>query len=384
MSKRTYMLALAVAMVAVMPQSVVASSDDTNATHVIIHELRESVLDNWGKLSKWCRKTTMLHAEMPSLPDSAWFSSDKNSQRKKIHEKLMDIRKLLLSTNAQTIMERIDDIDECIADVDEDIRGENEERVLRPDKRDKIDEALGKLREKRRVLMAQREMAAKTVLKELDALGLRMSGRAAEQCLFTVNIGDLIDNIIVAKNIGIVVENLRELLATGDVTAAKRYFGMYVVMVEVQKACFDEYLDKSRNGEWRRRLAQICADASAERQKALELVQDESFTEQQRAAFRRNAEVNAATIQAVEAYVRILDSHEAIIQKKADEAERMLRVAENSFKTVSLANDFLSLVKSNQDTFDALLQLQLPPIEIFDDTSLQAEFTALTKKLQER
>lgn len=384
MMKRIYVLMIAGSLVSGMPQSVVASPDGTNATHTIVLQLRESVLDNWGKLSKWCRKTIMLHAEMPSLPESAWIFSDKQSQRRKIHEKLMDIRKLLLSTNAQTIMERIDDIDDCVADIDEDIREENEKRVLRPDKRAKIDEVLGKLREKRRALMVQREAAAKTVLKELDALGLRMSGRAAEQCLFTVNVGDLIDNIIVAKNIGVVVENLKELLATGDVTAAKRYFGMYVVMVEVQKACFDEYLDKSRNGEWRMRLAQIGIDASAERQKALELVQDESFTEQQRAAFRRNAEVNAATMQAVEAYVKILDSHEAIIQKKAEEADRMLRVAENSFKTVSLADDFLSLVKSNQDAFDALLQLQLPPIEIFDDTSLQAEFTALTKKLQER
>ena len=372
-----------------IPPSVVASSDDTaasaeetNVAQTVLVRLRESVMDNWGKLSKWCKKTIALHAEMADLPDSAWIFDDKNSQREKIRKKLMDIRELLLSTNAQKIMERIDDIDERIADVDEDIREENERRVLRPDKRQKIDEALGKLREKRRELAVQREAAAKTVLKELDALGLRMSGRAAEQCLFTVNVGDLIDNIIVAKNIGTVVENLRELLATGDVTAAKRYFGMYVVMVEVQKICFDEYLDKSRNGEWRKRLAQIGDEAAFERQKALESVQDEAYTEQQRAAFRRNAEVNAATIQAVEAYVKILDSHEAIIQKKAEEADRMLRVAENSFKTISLADDFLLLVKSNQDTFDALLQLQLPPIEIFDDTSLQTEFTALTKKLQ--
>jgi hypothetical protein len=196
-------------------------------------------------------------------------------------------------------------------------------------------------------------------------------------------VGDLVDNIIVAKNIGVVVEKLRELLSTGDVTAAKRYFGMYVVMVEVQKACFDEYLDKSRNGEWRKRLAKIGSDATSARQNALEAAQDTSFTEQQRAVFRRNAEVNVSTIRAVAAYEKILDSHEAIIQAKADEAGRMLRVAENSYQTVSLADDFLALVKSNQDTFDALLQLQLPPIEIFDDKSLQAEFTAITKKLKE-
>ena len=141
-----YMLALAGALVAALPRPAFASSDGTNDTHTIVLQLRESVLDNWGKLSKWCRKTTMLHSELPSLHDSAWFGSDKNSQRRKIHDKLMDIRKLLLSTDAQAIMERIDDIDECIADVDEDIRGENEERVLRPDRREKIDEKLGKLR----------------------------------------------------------------------------------------------------------------------------------------------------------------------------------------------------------------------------------------------
>ena len=52
MAKRIYILALAGALVAVVPQSGVASPDDTNVTHVIIQELRESVLENWGKLSK--------------------------------------------------------------------------------------------------------------------------------------------------------------------------------------------------------------------------------------------------------------------------------------------------------------------------------------------
>ena len=376
--------AFLLAMVVTVPGISIAdtnSVDDT--THTVVLKLKESVLDNWGKLSKWCCNTVQLHIDMDSLPDSHWLFRDKRSQSNRIHEKLMDVRKLLLSTSAQKIMERIDDFDERLADVDVDIREVNEKRVLYPEKSKKYDAKLSKLREKRKAIEKERATAAKVVLKELDALGLRLSGRAAEQCLFTANLGDLIDNVIVAKNISIVVENLRELLATGDITAAKRYFGMYVVMVEVQKACFDEYLDKSRNGEWRKRLAQIENDATDARQSALESAQDYSFTEQQRAAFRRNAEVNAATLRAVETYVKILDSHEAIIRAKADDADRMLRVAENSFKTVSLADDFLSLVKSNQDSFDALLQLQLPPIEIFDDTSLQAEFTALTKKLKE-
>ena len=360
-----------------------ASRSPEDSSEKIVRQLKESVLENWDKLSRWCRQTVDLHTELPSLPESAWFSADQKSQRKKIREKLMDIRKLLLSTDAQRIMERIDTIDERLAAIDEDMRKENERRVLYPKEREKIDERLAKLREARGDLVHQREVDARIVLKELDALGLRLSGAAAEQCLFTVNVGELIDNVIVAKNIGLVVNNLRELMATGDVTAAKRYFGMYRVMVEVQKACFDDYLEKSRDGEWRKKLNQIRDDATAARQNALDSAQDASFNEQQRAVFRRNAEVNVATLNAVAAYVKILDQHEAIIQSKAEEAARMLLVAENSYATVSLAGDFLALVKSSQDSFDALLQLQLPPIEIFNDTALQTEFMALTKKLKE-
>lgn len=383
MSARSFSAILFAAVaIAAVPHAATAGDADDSPERVI-RRLKESVLDNWDKLAKWCRNTVDLHTELPSLPESAWFSADQGSQRKKIREKLMDIRKLLLSTDAQRIMARVDAIDRRIADIDEDLRKENEQRVFYPEKSAKIDEHVAKLREKRDDLARQREAAARVVLKELDALGLRLSGAAAEQCLFTVNVGDLIDNVIVAKNIGLVVENLRKLMATGDVTAAKRYFGMYRVMVEVQKACFDDYLEKSRNGEWRQKLNQIRDDATAARQNALDSSQDASFSEQQRAVFRRNAEMNVSTLKAVAAYVKILDQHESIIQVKADEAAKMLRVAENSYATVSLAGDFLALVKSSQDSFDALLQLQLPPIEIFNDAALQTEFMALTKKLKE-
>ena len=165
------------------------------------------------------------------------------------------------------------------------------------------------------------------------------------------------------------------------VAGAKRYFGMYLVMVEVQKACFDTYLEKSRTGEWREKLVQLENGADALRRTALSSAKDMSFTEHQRAAFARNAEVNTTTLSAVAAYTKILDQHESVIQAKADEAAKMLLVAENSYQTVSLTDEFLSLIKSNQDSFEALLQLQLPPIEIVSDVSFQAEFAALTKKI---
>ena len=359
------------------------SNEIETAGDSICRRMRNSVSDNWSKIAKWCDKATALREELPSLPRSSWFFSDQDSQKERIHDCLMEVRSILLSTDSQKIMEKVDAIDAQTEKLDAEIRELNEERVLHPDKKEKLDGKIAKLREKRNALASEREIAAAKVLKELESLGLKLSGGAAEKCLFTVNVGDLIDNAIVAKNIGSVVENLRELMTTGDVAAAKRYFGMYVVMVEVQKACFDEYLEKSRHGEWREKLAQVTKDAASARAKALEAAKDKSFTSQQRDVFKRNAEVNLATLNAVSQYEKILDQHEAIIQTKSDQAAKMLFVAQNSYDTVSLAMDFLSLVKSTEDSFDALLQLQLPPIEIFDDSSLQTEFTALTKRLKE-
>ena len=142
--------ALSCLLLAGVAQSAVASSGESEGSQEILLRLRQSVLDNWDKLSRWSMKTVALHSEMESLPDDSWFFSDKKSQRKLIREKLMDIRKLLLSTDAQKIMERIDDIDEDIADVDEDIRDKNEQRVLRPDSREKVDADLAQLRRKRK------------------------------------------------------------------------------------------------------------------------------------------------------------------------------------------------------------------------------------------
>ena len=374
--KQIFVYVVAGALVVGISQRVTASSpSDTN----VVLKLKESVKDNWGKLSAWCNKVTELRSEMGQLPDSAWFGSDKKSQRELIRDKVMKIRNVLLSTNAKEIMKRVDELDERIADIDRDIHKESARDVFSSANGD--NDTLKKLREKRSRIVREREGSLRVVLGELESLGLRLSN-GTEQCLLMemVDTRDLIDAVIVAKSIGIVVENLRVLMATGDVAAAKRYFGIYVVMVEVQKACFDTYLDRSRTGEWRVKLAEIEAEAGSLRRKALASAKDLAFSDHQRSAFARNAEVNEVTLKAVSAYVKILDQHEAVLQAKAAEAAKMLLLAENSYRTVSVTDQFLTLIKSNQDSFEALLQLELPPLEVIND-SFQTEFAALTHRI---
>ena len=351
---------------------------------VVLDEFRDNIRSNWKKLSTRCADLIGLHDEMPNLPKKAWIKKDQRDQQERIREQLRRIRSLLLSTDAQRILADVEATDAKIAKVKADI-GETWDEIFRnPDKEAKLNAKIAKLEAKRDALELRRAEAARGVIAELDAIGLRLSGEAAEKCIFTVNVGDLIDAAIVAKHVGLVVEALGERMKVqgGEIVAAKRYYGVYVAMLEVQKSCFDEYLSKSRNGIWRHRLAAIRNEVNKQQNTALRSIGDSSFDFAQREVFRQNVVALENTLQAIEAYEKILDRHEAIIARKSQEAGRMLAVARSSLATVTLAGDFLSLVQTAEDSFDALLQLELPPLELFDDAALQAEFTALTDKLK--
>lgn len=351
----------------------------------VLSEIGSSVKSNWRRIAGKSADILELREERKTLPDSTfWFwDTDKKDQDAKIRSALRSVREILLSTDSQKMMEKIDDLDEDLENIDEDIRDVTEMRILEPDKASACDEKLAKLRQKKDALQANRRNMAAKVCAELRELGLKVSGEAAEQCLFPVNFGDIVDGVVVARSVASVVDNLRELMSTGDVAAARRYFGIYLVMIDVQVLCFEDYLAKSRDGEWRQGLNRILSEATTAHDEALANSRCDTFTAEQRRVFAHNADVNGATIRAATAYLKILDSHEAVISEKLAAARKVRMVVESSYETVNLAGDFLGLAKANQKAFDALLNLDLPPVEIFDDANVQQEFLAITRKLKD-
>ena len=355
------------------------------AKESVAEGVKSSVKGNWSRFVKESEKVTGLMDGMRDLPESSIipFVTDKKDQRAKIRRELLKVRELLLSTDAQQIMKEVDKIDRALAKNAAATREETEARLLDIEHSAAHDERLAELSLQREKLEAERAVRAKSVVAELRTLGLNVSGEAAEKCLFPVNFDDIVDGAVVSKNIGEVVENLRGLMKDGSVDASCRYFGLYLTMVEVQVASYEDYLEKSRTGSWRTGIRKILSDASAARETALASSRNADFTAEQQKIFAHNAEVNAATVRAAEAYLKVLDSHEKVIAEKLVTAEKVRKVVANSYDTVTLAGDFLSIVKSNGEAFDSLLRLELPPIEMFNDAAVQEEFLAITRKLKE-
>ena len=350
----------------------------------ILDDVSASVKSGWRKLAKCSDYIAELRDERKSLPDVSWWRTTKSDQDAKIRKQLRRMRELLLSTNAQKILETVDDLDEEIAELDEDIREAQENLQLSDDiDKEKHAKKLEKLTGKKEELQKRRREEAAKVYGELRALGLNVSGKAAEECLFTANIEDIIDGVIVSRNVGVVVENLRELMMVGDVTASRRYYGMYLVLLDVQIVCFEDYLEKSRSGIWRKKLEQMGHDAIELRDRAQSVRLSKNYLPGQDAHLVQSMRQNEATLKAIEAYLNILDSHEAIIAEKLATAQKGREVIAISYETLNIASDFIQFAKSNMELFSSLEQLTLPPIELFNDAAIQREFMEITKKLKD-
>lgn len=341
----------------------------------IVADVQANVANRWEKIVAECGGLVDVYIKMKP-GDSP--RPPKRSQRKNLDR----VRQLLLPIDSHDLLAAVDDLDRRIAETQKEIVKAEGERVRHPDQAEKYDARINAVRDKKAKLEAERANQAAKVMESLRSVGLNMPGSAAERCIFPVNVESLIDNAIVAKDIAVVVENLGRFMNSDDLSTVQRYFGMYLAMIDVQTEGFRQYLNKSENGEWRKGINNILRGAEAAVRSDTANAAQTRFTDKEREIFRRNAETNKKTIEAAKAYLELLKQHEEIIRGKLRDAERVREVAQSSLTTVTLASDLKEIAKTSNEAFQALLSLELPPLALFDDAALQAEFDAITKKLR--
>jgi len=58
-------------------------------------------------------------------------------------------------------------------------------------------------------------------------------------------------------------------------------------------------------------------------------------------------------------------------------------VAENTYKTVSLSSAVSGMIREGVDSFEALINLQMPDIQTFESREIQGELSRLTQRMGE-
>ena len=348
----------------------------------VVEDIKENVRDNWRKIQEKCQDVRELAQELPSLPDDSWFKTDKDDQLKKIRKIQEKIRKELLSVDSCEVLAKTDKLSRKIAAKKQEIAELQEKRCfVKPDKQKKLDEEIKEEQNEVQRLTAEHAAEMAKVKKELESIGLQTKGSSLNVLLKMKDCADIIDNVIMARGICELVSGLREALKNGDILTAKRYYGVYLTLADVHIMCFEQYLEKSKYGEWRRGLDRIEATANKTIVANNSNIADAGLGEAMCEDLRQDIVANNKLLAGVQLYRQFLDSHEASVERKLAEVRKRRIVAQSHYDTVSNMIDFGELLQSIQDDYLAVMELEMPDIAAFDDAVIEEQINAISKML---
>jgi uncharacterized small protein (DUF1192 family) len=326
-----------------------------------------------------------LHDE---LPEKAWIGTDQRSNREAINVMLDDAVQLLSTSPIQDYRERIRILQTEIERARADIAEARQRRIAAPMestiKRTVAD--YDQLIEKREreidrlhddLASVKREFAA-----ELRQMGIDLGDNQVEFLLSTVVGDNMVDLGILFDNVKAITLHLEELVAQSgeDLQSARRYYGLYVILLQalnrmhlqIEEAIAEEYVPQ---------IDAIIGRAEALSWETRRLQREAPGRQDLLAA---NLAAQQLTIQAAGIYRQYLKDQATEVRQARRELEKDIAAAWNTYETVRVSGELVSLVRSSQQLLEGLMNRQVPALRPFENLEMQREFQKLTEQLRSR
>ena len=354
--------------------------------------LPEAVMSKWNKLTEMLDEATILRGKRDRLPESSWLGADKQKTNEKIKKVLRDAQEILLSADAMKLVDRSEVIKKRLPELYAEIEHYKNKRIGAPDKSynpftDTVadcDKKIAKAEKDIKRLNRELRDIRDKIAAELRSWGMKLTDQQAE-VLFSSVVGDsLLKNAVIFENVKGVTQQIAELMAQNkaDTTVARKYYGMYVTLIDVLLDSQYGFIDKI-DKEWAPRVQSISEGASASLKEARAGLTRQDFTREQKNILRANAESNELTVKAAGQYSKLLSMQKASVEKCIRSIKRDREVAVNTYSTVQHISDMDTVIHSGLQLFDVLATMQLPEIQIFDNSGVRKEFDEITKRLQQ-
>lgn len=343
-------------------------------------EIKENVEDNWEELSEWCDEVVDLEKGMASLPESKWFRRDRSDQREDINELRQQIKEMLLSVDSHKLLKKIAKLDAKIADVKKKIENIREEMAFRPDTKEKNAKKIAKLVGRCRDLESARKKEVDGVRAELESIGIKSKDGTIDGFIMLVNQKDFTDVVILSKGVYEIVECLKNAVSEGNVVSSTRYYGIYVVLMDLQMIAYEEYLLKSKN-VWRARLDTYSTEVEATITRCKDNIRRGEHEKRDVEAFEKLIASNNKLLYAIDLYRKLLKGYESSVEEGLKKTKLRRERAQCTFETSSNILTLASMLQDVQSEFSSLMELELPEIKDFSDSALNEQIRSITLRL---
>jgi hypothetical protein len=326
------------------------------------------------------------------LPNSAWFSFDKKDNARALSRLLREATKILGNTRLSDQREVLEELDAGARSKREEMLRHRSESVGAPDKgawrrasrSDHLARALCAKHDIKK-LQGQREKLVEQMAEELRAMGLQLSSDQVQAILLSISGDDIASLVSLFHNVRQITAQLQALMEEDeqDTFTAKRYYGMYVVLLQILVFAHEQFLQRLER-EYLPRLEWIEDENEEQRRTTLRLLHGarDKRDEREKQTLQANLKSQGVTHRVVQVYRQFLQHQRQMTMDTLEGLDRRLEVATNTYRTAEIASNLVELIRMSVQDLAALQSMRVPELVSFENAELASKFQAITARMR--
>ena len=316
------------------------------------------------------------------------IGKSKKDYRIKIDEVLSEIEIILFDGQVVNYSEKIRKVREKIVSLESQKVILNEDLVFASDKKKFLgsskDEIRNELNEIDRVinnsyiLIDELEYDLK---KKLSFLGIEVTREQIRVMTTRVDGDELAKSFAIFDVTRQISTTLGELVKKNTFSASTtvKYYGTYVILTEILGFSQREYIRKIEE-VYRPAIKKIEDDVDGSIDFAEKSIKS-AKSDSNKNILRENIKSNKFTLKVLKLYDKILEKQKKSLERASEITKEQITVAYSTYDTAANSANLVSLINETEDSFNKILDMQLPEIIPFENTELEMKFQEVSGQI---
>jgi len=344
--------------------------------------------DKIDSLKIYVEKITDLKKEEEEASSFTIIGKSKKDYRIKIDEVLSEIEIILFDGEVVNYAEKIRKVREQIISLESRKVILNEDLVFASDKKKLLgsskDDIQNEIKEIDRVIKNSHELIDKLeydLKKKLSFLGIEVTREQIRVMTTRVDGDELAKSFAIFDVTKQISAILGELVKKNSFSASTtvKYYGTYVILTEILAFSQREYIRKIEN-VYRPAIKKIEDNVDSSIDFAEESIKS-AKSESNKNILQQNIKSNKFTLKVLKQYDKILETQKESLEEASEITKEQITVAYSTYDTAANSANLVSLINETEDSFNKILDMQLPEIIPFENTELELKFQEVSGQI---
>ena len=351
-------------------------------------EIKEIHFNNlWKDVFTELEEVLDLEEKYKIVPQSSYLGEDQKSVKGDIDNAIYNIYQTLIEDDILSYKRDIDTIKNAIVSLKKDKKRYIEEKVTAPTNsiiKTTKSGYIAKIKEANIEIKAHKNSmeSIKNGLQErFLSVGIDLSSDELNIILSKVYGDDIIQMSVVIGLLNQITIQLMTLMQENDeeLSYSKRYYGVFMVTLQVVLYTQQRYIKKV-SYNFIPKIKNIINNSKSQREET-KLLYKADKNKNHKKIYKKNYQIHNFNIEVANLYLKELIILKSKLIKGQNITKDNLKLAKNTYDTVSLSTELSMLINENKNIFNSVMKIQMPELIPFENKEIQNKYIELTNKM---